>query len=84
MGIRYIGECRICRITCSNMDASLLCHRCWVDPDAARERHAKFVFTNLLLWLVIIGLLVVIGYIGDKFDNHHKAIPVNLEQVDNR
>jgi len=66
------------------MDASLLCHRCWPDPDAARERHARFVFTNLLLWLVIIGLLVLTGIIGDKLDKRRAKAPVNLEQVDNR
>jgi hypothetical protein len=66
------------------MDASLLCHRCWPDPDAARERHAKFVFTNLLLWIVVIGLLVIIGYVGDKMGKHRESAPVNLERVDNR
>lgn len=84
MGIRYIGECRICNITCSNMDASLLCHRCWPDPDAARRRHAKFVGVTWLLWLFIISLIVISIVIGNRLDKQRALHPITLEKVDNR
>lgn len=46
MGLRYIGECRLCTITSSSLDPHThMCQRCQADPVEARRRRAK----NLLV-----------------------------------
>lgn len=64
------------------MDASLLCHRCWPDPDAARARHAKSTGVTWLLWLFIIGMIVISVKVGNRLDHQRKMESVTLERVD--